>query len=75
MLLLGIGKRGYILDTRSQNICKLAQAKGGGVEPEVHYSQWRRVHQPIERHTNTQESLIKLIEGMVISNEFSGFPS
>ena len=60
---LGIGSRGYIVDTRSPNIAKLAQAKGGGVEPEMHYPQWRRIHQPIERSSALQESLAKLIEG------------
>ncbi|KAJ8322021.1 hypothetical protein KUTeg_000492 [Tegillarca granosa] len=46
---LGIGKRGYIVDTRSQSNAKAAQSKGGGYEPEAHYSQWRRIHQAVER--------------------------
>ena len=67
----GIGRRGYIIDTRSQNIAKLAQAKGGGVEPEMHYPQWRRIHQPIDRHTTLHESLVKLIEGNIWHESFN----
>ncbi|ELU07118.1 hypothetical protein CAPTEDRAFT_168491 [Capitella teleta] len=59
---LGIGRRGYILDTRSPTTAKLATAKGGGVEPEAHYSQWRRIHQSMERYQILHESIIKLVE-------------
>lgn len=59
---LGIGKRGYIVDTRSSSAAKSAQSKGGGYEPEAHYSQWRRINQPIERRQHFHESLIKLME-------------
>ncbi|CAH1776264.1 unnamed protein product [Owenia fusiformis] len=59
---LGMGKRGYIIDTRSLATAKVAQNKGGGYESEAHYSQWRRIHQPVERHTVLHESLIKLLE-------------
>lgn len=61
---LGSGRRlrGYILDTRPLNVTKLATSKGGGVEPEAYYPQWRRVNQSIERPSVLQESLIKLIE-------------
>ncbi|KAI0223727.1 Myotubularin-related protein 9 [Lamellibrachia satsuma] len=59
---LGVGMRGYIIDTRSQTAAKLATAKGGGVEPEMHYPQWRRLHQQVERCNVLHESLIKLIE-------------
>ncbi|XP_064597583.1 myotubularin-related protein 9-like [Liolophura sinensis] len=65
---LGIGKRGYIIDTRSPNWAKLAQAKGGGFEPEAHYPQWRRIHHPIARGQVLHESLIKLIEACNESN-------
>ena len=37
---------------------------GGGYEPEVHYSQWKRLNQPIERRQVFHDSLIKLIEGI-----------
>ena len=36
---------------------------GGGYEPEAHYPQWRRIHQPIERRQAFHDSLIKMIEG------------
>jgi myotubularin-related protein 9 len=64
--IVGIGRRGYIIDTRSANIAKLAQAKGGGVEPEAHYSQWRKVHQGVDRHTALHEALTKLLDGKYI---------
>uniref|UniRef100_T1JCY3 Myotubularin phosphatase domain-containing protein n=1 Tax=Strigamia maritima TaxID=126957 RepID=T1JCY3_STRMM len=75
--LLGHGKRGYIIDTRTQNIAQMARAKGnayklvqvtkqllvgGGFEPEVHYPQWRRMHKPIDRHHVLLDSLGKLME-------------
>ncbi|KAK2146123.1 hypothetical protein LSH36_631g02047 [Paralvinella palmiformis] len=65
---LGIGRRGYIIDTRSLTQAKLATAKGGGVEPEVHYPQWRRIHQQIERYNVLHESIVKLIEVSVDGN-------
>ena len=60
---LGIGRKGFIVDTRSQTQAKLATAKGGGVEPELHYSQWRRLHQSVDRHTALHDAIIKLMEG------------
>ena len=68
VFLLGIGSRGYIIDTRQPNVAKLAQAKGGGMETDVHYSQWKKMHQAIERHTNLHENLAKLLEGRNITN-------
>ncbi|KAM6462453.1 myotubularin-related protein 9 [Liasis olivaceus] len=59
---LRVGKRGYIIDTRSLNVAQQARAKGGGFEQEVHYPQWRRIHKSIERYNILQESLIKLVE-------------
>ena len=61
---LGIGRRGYVLDTRSTTLAKLATAKGGGVEPEAHYSQWKKINQACEKFHVLHESLIKLVEGM-----------
>lgn len=60
---LGAGKRGYIIETRTQNLAQLARTKGGGFEPEVHYPLWRRVHKPIDRHSTLLDSLSKLMEG------------
>ncbi|XP_064652187.1 myotubularin-related protein 9-like [Lineus longissimus] len=65
---LGIGKRGYIIDTRNAGLAKMAQAKGGGVEPEHHYPQWRRIHQSIERYHVQHESLIKMMEACSDTN-------
>lgn len=59
---LGSQKRGYIIETRTQNLAQLARSKGGGFEPEVHYPLWRRVHKPIDRHSSLLDSLSKLIE-------------
>ncbi|XP_041361459.1 myotubularin-related protein 9-like [Gigantopelta aegis] len=59
---LGIGRKGYIVDTRAQSVAKMAQAKGGGYEPEAHYPQWRRIHQPVERKQAFHDSLIKMVE-------------
>lgn len=56
------GKRGYIIDTRTANVAQMSKNKGGGFEPEANYSQWKRVHRSVERHTFFQESLCKLIE-------------
>ena len=36
---------------------------GGGVEPESHYPQWKRVHQNIERYPALNDSIAKLTEG------------
>lgn len=62
-MMLGSGKRGYIIDTRAQNLAQLAKTKGGGYEPEAHYPLWRRVHKSINRHTTLLESLYRLMEG------------
>ncbi|XP_037502989.2 myotubularin-related protein 9, partial [Rhipicephalus sanguineus] len=56
------GKKGFIIDTRTQNVAQLAKTKGGGCEPEVHYPMWTRLHKPIERYTALLESLSKVVE-------------
>lgn len=61
-VVLGSGKKGYIIDTRSQNLALLARTKGGGFEPDVHYPLWKRMHKPIDRYFNLLESLTKLVE-------------
>ncbi|XP_025090665.1 myotubularin-related protein 9-like [Pomacea canaliculata] len=66
--ILGNGRRGYILDTRAQNVAKVAQSKGGGYELESNYPQWWRIHQPIERRQAFHDSLIKMIEASSDSN-------
>lgn len=59
---MGRGNKGYIIDMRSPAAAKAAQNKGGGYEPEVHYPQWRRIHQSVERRQTFHDSLIKLME-------------
>lgn len=55
-------KRGYIIETRTQNISQLAKTKGGGHEPETYYPLMRRVHRPIDRYQTLTDSLHKLVE-------------
>lgn len=43
------GKRGYIIDTRTINVAQQAKARGGGIESEANYPQWRRIHKAVER--------------------------
>ncbi|KAK4294796.1 hypothetical protein Pmani_032600 [Petrolisthes manimaculis] len=57
-------KRGYIIDTRTQNLAQSAKLRGGGYEPELHYPNWRRVHKPIDRHHVHLDSLTKLMDGV-----------
>ncbi|KAL0967099.1 hypothetical protein UPYG_G00247800 [Umbra pygmaea] len=59
---LRAGKRGYIIDTRTVTMAQQAKARGGGIESEANYPQWRRIHKAIERFTTLQESLIKLVD-------------
>ncbi|GLG92761.1 Uncharacterized protein GBIM_00361 [Gryllus bimaculatus] len=59
---LGPGKRGYIIDTRTQALAQAAKSRGGGFETEVHYPQWRRVNKPIDRHSVLLDSLAKLMD-------------
>jgi len=61
--LLGPGKRGYIVDTRTASSAQNARTKGGGFESDVAYPQWRRVHRPLEKVSNLLDSFTKLIEG------------
>lgn len=61
--LLGPGKRGYIVDTRTASSAQNARAKGGGFETEVAYPQWRRIHRPLEKVSNLLDGFTKLMEG------------
>ncbi len=60
---LGAGRRGYIIETRTQNLAQLARNKGGGFELEMYYPLWKRVHKPIDRHSTLMDCLSKLVEG------------
>jgi len=59
---LGPGKRGYIIDTRSITNATSAKTRGGGFEIEAHYPQWRRVNSALERHNILLDSLSKIVE-------------
>lgn len=59
---LGPGKRGYIIDTRTQTLAQTAKSRGGGFEVEMYYPQWRRINKPIDRHQGLLDSLAKLVE-------------
>lgn len=59
---LGSDSKGIIIDTRSQTAAMNSRTKGGGVEPESHYPQWKREYQNIERYTALNDSIAKLAE-------------
>ncbi|XP_063977649.1 myotubularin-related protein 9 [Diachasmimorpha longicaudata] len=59
---LGAGRRGYIVDTRSTNQAQTARARGGGTEIDSAYPQWRKVYKSVPRLGELAESLGKLIE-------------
>ncbi|XP_068736229.1 myotubularin-related protein 9-like [Montipora capricornis] len=60
---LGSELKGVIIDTRSQAAAMNSRTKGGGVELESNYPQWRRVYQNIERYSVLNDSVAKLVEG------------
>lgn len=51
---LCVGKRGYIIDTRTIAVAQQAKARGGGFEQEANYPQWRRINKAIERFVPTK---------------------
>lgn len=55
-------QRGYIIETRTQNIAQLAKTKGGGHEAETCYPLMRRVHRPIDRYQILVDSLHQLVD-------------
>lgn len=65
--IVGMNQRGYIVDTRSASMASQCKAKGGGTEPEAHYTRWRRIHKGLDKVASCNghllESLAKLIEG------------
>lgn len=56
------GKRGVIVDLRSVQAVKVDVSRGGGTETDAHYSQWKRMHTPIEPTNILRNSLVKLLE-------------
>lgn len=61
-VVLGKTHRGYILDSRSQQIAAQARSKGGGTETEFNYPQWRKIHHNLSRTSTVHESICKLVE-------------
>ncbi|KAK0182813.1 hypothetical protein PV327_000910 [Microctonus hyperodae] len=61
-IVLGAGRRGYIIDTRSGNQAQSARARGGGTEIDSAYPQWRKVFKSVPRLGELSESLCKLID-------------
>ncbi|KAL3282217.1 hypothetical protein HHI36_005411 [Cryptolaemus montrouzieri] len=55
---LGQSRKGYIIDTRSANYANNCKAKGGGTEPDGHYTQWKRVHQGMDKISKCNGSLL-----------------
>lgn len=66
-VVLGMNKKGYIVDTRTINLANQCKAKGGGYEPDAHYPQWKRIHKTLDKISNCNGALIdsfsKLMEG------------
>ncbi|CAG0884754.1 unnamed protein product [Cyprideis torosa] len=56
------GQRGYIVDTRTQSAAVASRSRGGGIEMETFYPQWRRMHKGIEKKAGLMDSLNKLVE-------------
>lgn len=48
------------MDLRSVKQSELARAKGGGIEPETHYTLWKKINKPVDF---SSESYSKFIEG------------
>ncbi|KAL7637351.1 UNVERIFIED_CONTAM: hypothetical protein RMT77_012077 [Armadillidium vulgare] len=61
---LGREEKGYIIDTRTQNLAQSAKLRGGGYEGELHYPNWRRLHKPTDRRHNLLDSLTKLMDAV-----------
>lgn len=64
---LGPFKKGYIIDMRSITYINNCKSKGGGTEPDTHYTQWKKVCRPLDKISKcdgaVMEHLFKLIDG------------
>lgn len=68
---LSINQRGYIFDTRSQQIALQARSKGGGYENDINYSQWKKIYHNISKYSVQQESLVRIVEACIDSTSNS----
>ncbi|CAH1133961.1 unnamed protein product [Ceutorhynchus assimilis] len=63
---LGPYKKGYIIDTRSTNLIGHCKGKGGGTEPDGHYTQWNKICKNLDKLVKCDGSVLehfsKLIE-------------
>lgn len=48
------------MDLRSVKQSEVARAKGGGIEPETHYTLWKKINKPVDF---SSDSYSKFIEG------------
>ncbi|XP_065183467.1 myotubularin-related protein 9-like [Sycon ciliatum] len=55
-------RRGHIVDTRSSTTAQHHKQKGGGVEVEAHYPQWRRHHCGLENLETLLDSYTRLMD-------------
>ncbi|KAJ3633793.1 hypothetical protein MTP99_010718 [Tenebrio molitor] len=62
---LGSGKKGYIIDTRTTNYASHCKGKGGGTEPDAHYTQWKRVHKPLDKIAKCDGSLLESLSKLI----------
>lgn len=63
---LGPCKKGYIIDTRSPSLVSHNKGKGGGTEPDGHYTQWKKIFKNLDKLVKCDGSVLehfcKLIE-------------
>ncbi|XP_060516883.1 myotubularin-related protein 9 [Cylas formicarius] len=63
---LGPCKKGYIIDTRSPGLVSHSKGKGGGTEPDGHYTQWKKIFKNLDKLVKCDGSVLehfgKLIE-------------
>ena len=62
---LGINQRGYIFDTRPQQVAIQARSKGGGCENDINYPQWKKTYHNISKFSVQQESLVRIVDACV----------
>lgn len=64
-------KKGFIFDTRSTGLVGHCKGKGGGTEPDMHYTQWQKIHKNLDKLVkcdgSVQEHFSKLIEGEIFN--------
>lgn len=70
--ILGPCRKGYIIDTRSTSHVSHCKGKGGGTEPDGHYTQWKKVFRNLDKISKCDGSVLdhfaKLIDACNDSN-------